>query len=80
MPGITVRDIPDEMYKQFKDLAKRHHRSFNAEVIVALEVMIAQDSLQQQRSQALTCIIERRKEIPPSDVESVELLREGRAR
>lgn len=80
MANITVRDIPEETYKRLKELAEREHRSLNAEIIVAMDRLIAQDALHQQRTQALQRIIARRKQIPPTDVDSVELLREDRAR
>jgi len=80
MASITVRDIPDDIYERFKRLAEREHRSLNAEVIVAMDRLSAQDALHQQRAQALQRIIARRKQIPPTDVDSVELLREDRAR
>lgn len=80
MTNITVRDIPDDIYERFKGLAERDRRSLNAEVIVAMDRMIAQEALQQQRSQALQRIIARRKHVASSEVESIELLREDRAR
>lgn len=80
MANMTVRDIPDETYERLKALAERDHRSLSAEVIVALDQLIAQDTLHQQRAQALQRIIARRQELPPTDVDSVELLREDRAR
>ena len=80
MASITVRDIPDDIYEGVKKLAARTRRSLNAEVIVALEMLVAEESLQQQRSQALQRIIARRKTIAPSSVESIALLREDRAR
>ncbi len=46
MPAITVKDIPDQLYNRFKELAERDHRSLNAEVIVAMEQMIKQGQLQ----------------------------------
>ncbi len=80
MASITVRDIPDHLYEQFKGLAERDHRSLNAELIVAMDRLISQDQLHYQRTQALQRIIERRKQIPATDVDSVELLREDRQR
>ena len=80
MVSITVRDVPDHTYQRIKRLAERDRRSVNAEVIVAMDKFAEQDELQAQRSQALQRIIERRKHIPPAEVEGVELLREDRAR
>ena len=36
MPSITVKDIPDELYSQFKAIAQAERRSVNSEVIVAM--------------------------------------------
>lgn len=37
MPGLTIKGMPDEVYRRLKDRAERNRRSLNAEVIVALE-------------------------------------------
>jgi hypothetical protein len=29
MPGITLKDSPDPLYRRLVDLARRHHRSFS---------------------------------------------------
>jgi plasmid stability protein len=38
--NITIRDIPDEVYKKLKQQAELHHRSINSEVIFYLKQMI----------------------------------------
>ena len=80
MANITVRDIPDGMYERLKEKSERDRRSLNAEVIVAIDRLLDQDDLQERRTQALQRIIERRKRIPVTDIDSVELLREDRQR
>ena len=37
MPALTVKNIPDGLYAELKEIAKQHHRSINSEVIVCLE-------------------------------------------
>lgn len=37
--NITIRDIPDDVYKNIKRQADLHHRSINSEVIVHLKKM-----------------------------------------
>lgn len=37
MPGITLKNIPDDLYKSLKERAKAHHRSINGEAIACLE-------------------------------------------
>lgn len=38
--NITIRDIPDEVYKKLKEQAKLHQRSINSEVIFYLNKMV----------------------------------------
>lgn len=37
MPALTIKNIPDELYRTLKESAKAHHRSMNGEVIACLE-------------------------------------------
>ena len=37
MPNITVRDIPDEVYKKIKENADANKRSINSEILYGLE-------------------------------------------
>ncbi len=41
MPALQVRDFPDELYAEFKQLAEREHRSIAQQMIVAAEEMLA---------------------------------------
>jgi len=38
--NITIRDIPDEIYKKLKERAELHQRSINSEVIFYLSQMV----------------------------------------
>lgn len=38
--NITIRDIPDEVYKKLKQQAELHHRSINSEVIYYLKRIV----------------------------------------
>ncbi|MCH8568876.1 MAG: Arc family DNA-binding protein [Balneolales bacterium] len=38
--NITIRDIPDEVYKKLKEQADLHQRSINSEVIFYLKKMV----------------------------------------
>jgi plasmid stability protein len=40
MATITLKNIPDDLYKQLKDTAKAHHRSINSELINCLEIVL----------------------------------------
>ena len=37
MATLTIKNIPNELYKRIKESAKQHRRSINSEVIVCLE-------------------------------------------
>lgn len=37
MPNLTIKGIPDQLYKQLKHRAARHRRSLNSEIICCLE-------------------------------------------
>jgi antitoxin FitA len=57
MPTLTIKNIPDELYRQLKRTAEQHRRSLNSEVIVCLE-----HSLQRPRSNA-SSILARAREL-----------------
>ena len=40
MPAITVKNIPDDLYRRLKSAAAMHHRSINSELIVCLEEVL----------------------------------------
>ena len=40
MAAITVKNIPDELYKQLKRAAEHHRRSVNSELIFCLEKVL----------------------------------------
>ena len=37
MPSITVKNIPEPIYKKIKEQAEARHRSMNSEIIACLE-------------------------------------------
>jgi plasmid stability protein len=37
MPALTIKNIPDTIYKQLKTAAELHRRSINSEVLIYLE-------------------------------------------
>ncbi len=39
MPAITVKNIPEPLYKKLKEAASAHRRSINSELIYCLEQM-----------------------------------------
>lgn len=41
MPALTIKGIPDDVYRRLKVNAVRHRRSLNSEVITCLERSLA---------------------------------------
>ena len=37
MPAITIKNIPEDLYNELKNVAEQHHRSINSEVIMCLK-------------------------------------------
>lgn len=37
MPGFTIKNVPDKVYKKLKIRAERHKRSLNSEILRCLE-------------------------------------------
>ena len=53
MATITLKNIPNDLYKRLKQMAKANHRSVNSEIIYTLErsLGISQENLQDIRVQ-----------------------------
>ncbi len=41
MPTITVKNIPEELYEQLREVARRNRRSINGEIINRIERSLA---------------------------------------
>ncbi len=37
MPNLTIKNVPDDLYKQLKKAAQLHHRSLNSEILYCVE-------------------------------------------
>ncbi|MCO5185032.1 MAG: Arc family DNA-binding protein [Anaerolineae bacterium] len=42
MATLTIKNIPDDLYEAFKQVARKNHRSINSEVIYWLERAVEQ--------------------------------------
>jgi len=80
MPALTIKNMPDELYRRLKESARLNRRSLNSEAIVLLERSLsprrrnAEDSLA-----ALRRLHARLQDLPPLDDELLELAkRRGR--
>ena len=63
MPSLTVKNIPEDLYKELKYVSEQHHRSINSEVIMCLKHILFPkrispedrlESIQANRSQIKT--------------------------
>jgi plasmid stability protein len=81
MPNLTVRRIPQDVYRRLKATAKRNHRSLNAEI---LAVLADEDGWARRRLEIAAVLPEldaARRELAkeyPHLIESVHLIREDR--
>ncbi|MFQ5974455.1 MAG: hypothetical protein ACE5Q3_19200 [Alphaproteobacteria bacterium] len=78
MATVTIRNLDDRVVKQLKERARRHNRSFEAELREVLTRACTSPS-----SQDLRAIAERIAAMTPDGVaqtDSTELLREDRER
>jgi plasmid stability protein len=75
---ITVKNIPDDIYKLLKESAKENHRSINSEIILAIKMSIMRRPINVQAN------LERAREIRESisyyitDEELTQFKNEGR--
>jgi len=80
MPALTIKNIPDNIYNELKNVARQHHRSINSEVIVALKRVLLPSKAS---SEDTIAGIQRLRSQIPADVitpdEIDQAINEGRA-
>jgi len=80
MATITLKNIPNDLYKRLKLMAKANHRSINSEIIYTLEksLGVSQENLQEIRTQLeeFRTRMAERGSLPGSAIE--EAINEGR--
>ena len=80
MATLHVRNIPDELYAQIHSLASSESRSLSAEVIRLLHQAV-EDCERRADQKRILAGMRRRQFVPgPGVPDSLELLREDRAR
>jgi len=77
--NITVKNIPDSIYRVMKREAKGNRRSLNAEIIQALETEAAEAQRRRQLSSLRKELDRFAASLPPLD-DSVPLIRGDRRR
>ena len=76
---ITVKNIPERVYRAIKSEAKRNRRSLNSEIIQALESE-AEESRRRQQLRNLRRELDRFRSTLPETDDSTALIRRDRER
>jgi hypothetical protein len=77
--NITLRNVPDSVYRVIKREAKRKRHSLNTEIIQALETEAAEAERRRQLGNLRKELERFASSLPPLD-DSVPLIRQDRAR
>ncbi len=79
MPAITIKNIPDDLYKELKLVSEQHHRSINSEIIVCLKrTLLPQKISPKDRLNDIRAL---RSQVPSNDITSEiieRVINEGR--
>jgi plasmid stability protein len=46
MASVLIKNLPDELHRQLKLRAQRHHRSLNKELIALIETAVTEDGVE----------------------------------
>lgn len=77
MPSLTLRDIPEDLYRRLKERAATRHRSMNGEVLTILERALASGRLPAEPILERARELQEGAELPPLDD---DFLRSARGR
>ena len=77
--NVTLKNVPEPVYKVMKREAKRNRRSLNAEIIVALEEKVADAERRAKAKDLLEKVVQFRKSLPPMP-DSTPIIRAERNR
>lgn len=80
MATLHVRNIPDELYAQIHQFAASNSQSLSAEIVDLLTQAVQERALRANQKRVLASLRRRRFVPRPGVPESLELLREERAR
>lgn len=79
MATLYVRGIPDAVYEHVQKIAQAQGRSLSAFVLQVLEQAVEEEKLRQVRAETLSSIRRRRRPLPASAPDSVEMVRQIRS-
>jgi hypothetical protein len=77
--NITLKNVPDKVYRAVKRAAKEQGRSLNAQIIQLLEAEAAQLERRKRLPELIKKLERFRKSLPPVD-DSTPLIRQERQR
>ena len=80
VPDLQLRDIPAELYRRLQHLGTAHRRTPEAEALAILQAHLIMAADQVSQAELLAALKHGSFLPPPGTPESVELLREDRAR
>ena len=64
MPTLTIKSMPDQLYRQLKERAAEHRRSLNGEVLVCLELAVAAETVDVEATLTRADRIRRKLRVP----------------
>ena len=80
MASVTIKNLPDNLYRKLKTRAKSNNRSINGEVVNLLRKELEQDQLDVRKIFEQTRLTQSwAKGVALSDEEVIDLKKEGRA-
>lgn len=79
MPSITVKNIPDSIYKKLKVQAEERHRSMNSEIISCLEKSVDSNRVSSDEILRQARIMRQKAKGTLSLEETQEAIKQGRA-
>lgn len=78
MPTLYVREVPEQLYKQVREIASAQGRSLSAFVVTVLEQAVEDESVRAARGESLARIRRRRRKLSSATPDSESLLRKIR--
>lgn len=64
MPNVTLKNVPEELYERLRESARRHRRSINSEILVALEKALGSTRVEPEEFLARLESIHQRLDLP----------------
>ena len=80
MPTLTIKGMPDPIYRRLKERAEAHRRSLNSEILVCLEQALIAEPVDARAALARADAVRDRLSVPPlTDAKLRAMISRGRA-